>query len=70
MAPADALANIQYSHPVLLGGRIISPWIQIIGKNARAAPIIHLEFTHQGDIITSVNAEVRFHFRPFASLKY
>ena len=44
---------------ILLGYRIYSPWIQIIGKRSPAAPILQMQFEHDGDLLTSVKAEVR-----------
>ncbi len=40
------------------GYRVYSPWVQIIGKRSPAAPILHMQFEHDGDLLTSVKAEV------------
>lgn len=40
------------------GDRVHSPWIQIIGKKSPAAPIVHIQLEHTGNMLTALSAEV------------
>lgn len=40
------------------GDRVHSPWIQIIGMKSPAAPIVHIQLEHTGNMLTALKAQV------------
>jgi hypothetical protein len=58
-APAGFAAGDEYRLQLALdGGRVVTPWLRVLGRGAPARPALHVELVRSGDALVAARAAV------------